>query len=175
MKLVVGFGNPGSQYNFTRHNFGFLALDFLAKKQGWEWQKQPKFNAVWAKVGDIIYIKPQTFYNEVGRCVQYFMHYYKIDATDLLIICDDFDMDFGKIRFRKKGSHGGNNGLRSVIKELGTTEFARLKLGTNNKELRAKMKNDTDFVLGRFTPEEKEQLPGILTEISNRLVGLFTA
>ena len=174
MKLIVGLGNPGNQYNFTRHNFGFLALDFLAKTKGWEWQKQPKFNAIWAKIGDTIYIKPQTFYNEVGRCVQYFLHYYKIPTKDILVVCDDFDMEFGKIRFREKGSHGGNNGLRSIIKELGTTEVPRLKLGTNNPELRQKMNNDTDFVLGRFTPEEKEQLPKILTEVNERLVGLFT-
>ena len=169
MKLVVGLGNPGSQYNFTRHNFGFLVLDFLAKIQGWEWQKQPKFEATWMKVGDTIYIKPQTFYNEIGRCVQHFMHYYKIDISDLLVVCDDFDIDFGKIRYREKGSHGGNNGLRSIIKELKTTNFARLKIGTNNSELRKKMGDDADFVLGKFTPAEKEQLPQILTEATERI------
>lgn len=169
MKLVVGLGNPGKQYNFTRHNFGFLALDFLSKKQGWDWEKTPKFNAIWAKVDDTIFIKPQTFYNETGRCVQYFAHYYKIPTSDILVVCDDFDMEFGKIRYRSKGSHGGNNGLRSIIKELGTDEIPRLKLGTGNVELRQKMANDTDFVLGRFTPEEKSKLPKILTEIDQHL------
>ena len=169
MKLIVGLGNPGKQYNFTRHNFGFLALDFLSKIQGWEWEKQPKFNAVWSKQGSTIFIKPQTFYNEAGRAVQAFTHYYKIDPTDILIIHDDFDLDFGKIRYREKGSSGGNNGLKSIIRELGTDVIPRLKLGSNNANLRKKMKDDADFVLGHFTSEEHTQLPTILKEACSHI------
>ena len=162
MKLIVGFGNPEEKYNFTRHNFGFLTLDFYAKIKKLEWQKKEKFNAIWLKYGDTILIKPQTYYNEVGRSVQAFSHFYKISPEDILIICDDFNLEFGKIRFRAHGSAGGNNGLKSVIAEIGTADFPRLRLGTGSS-LRKKT-GDTDFVLGKFTASEKEKLPDILRE-----------
>lgn len=168
MKLVVGLGNPGDRYHFTRHNFGFLALDFHAKLQGWEWQTQPKFGAVWAKQGDTFFIKPQDFYNNSGQAVQNFAHYYKIAPADILVLCDDFALEFGQIRYRAHGSAGGNNGLKSVIASLGTEHFPRLRLGTENLELRRQL-GDTDFVLSKFTPEEKAALPTFLKAISDRL------
>ncbi|MBR5621246.1 aminoacyl-tRNA hydrolase [Candidatus Saccharibacteria bacterium] len=166
MKLIVGFGNPETKYNFTRHNFGFLALDFYAKLKGLSWEKTPKFDAIWLKKGNTVFIKPQTYYNEVGKSIQAFAHFYKIQSSDILVICDDFDLDFGKTRLRAHGSSGGNNGLKSTERELGTSDFNRLRLGTDSK-LRAKSGGkieDIDFVLGKFTPEEKEQLPEILRE-----------
>lgn len=168
MKLIVGFGNPEAKYNFTRHNSGFLALDFYAKIKDLTWEKTEKMGAIWLKTKDAIFIKPQTYYNEVGRSVQAFAHFYKIKPADILIVCDDFNLEFGKIRLREKGSAGGNNGLKSTIKELGTEEFPRLRLGTGNPELRQKL-GDTDFVLGKFTPDEKAALPDILREVSAKL------
>ena len=168
MKLIVGFGNPETKYNFTRHNSGFLALDFYTKIKDLTWEKTEKFNAIWLKTKDTIFIKPQTYYNEVGRSIQAFAHFYKIKPADILIVCDDFNLEFGKIRLREKGSAGGNNGLKSTIKELGTEEFPRLRLGTGNSELRQKL-GDTDFVLGKFTEDEKAALPGILREVSTKL------
>ena len=168
MKLIVGFGNPGKQYNFTRHNFGFLALDFYFKKESLEWQKTEKFGAIWAKSGDTIFIKPQTFYNEVGTSVRAFKDFYKIPLENILVICDDFNLPFGELRFREKGSAGGNNGLKSTILHLGTDNFSRLRLGTGNDELRKKL-GDTEFVLSKFAKEEKERLPEILQEASVRL------
>lgn len=165
MKLIVGFGNPGDKYNFTRHNFGFLALDFYAKIKNLSWNKTPKFDALYLKSSDAIFIKPQTFYNDIGHSVQAFAHYYKISPENCLIVCDDFNLDFGIIRFRSKGSAGGNNGLKSVIKELNTSDFPRLRLGTANPELRQKL-GDVDFVLSRFTPAEKSNLPEILSSTS---------
>lgn len=165
MQLIVGFGNPGSEYNFTRHNFGFLALDFYAKINRLDWQKNPKFNAIYLKSDDKIFIKPQTFYNNIGQSVQAFAHFYKIPPENCLILCDDFNLDFGQLRFRKKGSAGGNNGLKSVISELNTTEFPRLRLGTGNDALRRKL-GDINFVLSKFTPEEKSHLPNLLTQIN---------
>ncbi|MBQ3352163.1 aminoacyl-tRNA hydrolase [Candidatus Saccharibacteria bacterium] len=162
MKLIVGFGNPEAKYNFTRHNFGFLTLDFYAKIHKLDWEKSEKFNAIWLKNGNTIFVKPQTYYNEVGRSIQAFSHFYKIAPKDILIICDDFNLEFGKLRLREKGSAGGNNGLKSTISELGTDEFPRLRLGTGSS-LRAKT-GDTDFVLGKFTAAEKEKLPEILSE-----------
>lgn len=167
-KLIVGLGNPGDRYNFTRHNCGFLALDFYAKIKGFEWQKSPKFSAIWAEFNGNLYIKPQEFYNSSGQAVRGFANYYKIDPSKILVVCDDFSLEFGKLRYRAHGSAGGNNGLKSVIAELKTEEFPRLRLGTANDDLRRKI-GDTDFVLSRFTPEEKELLPAILKAVSERL------
>ena len=176
MKLVVGLGNPGNQYNFTRHNSGFLALDFYFKRKNLSWESSPKFGAEWLKVRadelgsteDIIFIKPQDFYNESGRAVRAFQQYYKIALDDIIAICDDFNLEFGKLRFRESGSAGGNNGLKSIIAELHSDTFPRLRIGTGNGALRAKI-GDTDFVLGKFTPEEREQLPAILSAVEQRL------
>ena len=115
MKLVVGFGNPENKYNFTRHNTGFLALDFYAKVKGLSWESTPKFNATWLKFGDAIFIKPLTYYNNVGDAISAFSKFYKIPTSDILIVCDDFNLDFGKTRFRTSGSAGGNNGLKSTM------------------------------------------------------------
>lgn len=168
MKLVIGLGNPGSQYNFTRHNFGFLALDFYFKRYDLSWGGKPRYGALWGRRGDIVFIKPQDFYNESGRSVREFMRFYKISVSDILVICDDFNLEFGKIRYRAKGSAGGNNGLKSIISALRTDEFARLRLGTGNDDLRKKM-GDTDFVLSKFTPEEKQKLPETLAEVVDKI------
>ena len=169
MKLIVGLGNPGQNYHFTRHNFGFLALDFYFKVNDLTWKEKPQFGAIWGRTGDFFFIKPQTFYNDVGTSVRAFSDYYKIPPENILVVCDDFNLPFGTIRERKNGSAGGNNGLKSVISHLGTENFPRLRLGTGNDELRKKL-SDTDFVLGKFTPEEKEKLPEILQEVSRKLL-----
>lgn len=168
MKLIVGLGNPGNQYNFTRHNFGFLALDFLFKQRDWNWESHEKFNAVWARVDDVIYIKPQTFYNDSGLAVRDFVNFYKIPLENLLVVCDDFNLPFGTTRLRQTGSAGGNNGLKSIIQHLGTEAFPRLRLGTGNDELRKRL-SDVDFVLSKFTASEKSQLPEILTDLTSML------
>ena len=168
MKVVVGLGNPGNEYNFTRHNFGFLALDFYCKVHQINWETSPKFGAIWARVDDTFFIKPQDFYNESGKAVRAFVNFYKMQLSDILIICDDFELEFGKTRYRERGSAGGNNGLKSIIKELGTDEFPRLRLGTGNDELRKKI-GDVDFVLSKFTESERKELPAILASIDSRL------
>ena len=167
-KMVVGLGNPGARYNFTRHNFGFLALDFYFKRKNLDWGVKPRYGALTGRSGDILFVKPQDFYNLSGRAVREFVRFYKLATSDILVICDDFDLEFGKIRFRERGSSGGNNGLKSVIQELGTEEFPRLRLGTQNTEQR-RLLGDVDFVLAKFTPEEKEQLPGVLTEVEAKI------
>lgn len=171
MNLIVAFGNPGSQYNFTRHNFGFLALDFYFKVHGLEWEPHPKMGAIWQKVGDTIFLKPQTFYNNIGQSVRAFADFYKIPPGNILCICDDFNLEFGQIRERQRGSAGGNNGLKSVIAHLGTEDFPRLRLGTGNDALRQKL-GDVDFVLGHFTDTEKQKLPAILQEVTKKLHGV---
>ena len=168
MKLVVGLGNPEAKYNWTRHNTGFLALDFYFKVHGLEWGAKPRFGAVFGRTGDVIFIKPQDFYNLSGKAVQEYMQYYKIAISDILVVCDDFNLEFGKIRYRSSGSAGGNNGLKSIIAELGTSDFARLRMGTGNDELRKRM-GDVDFVLSKFTPEEKAALPRVLRALTERI------
>lgn len=168
MKLIVGFGNPGNMYNFTRHNTGFLALDFYAKIKGIDWEKTDKFDAKYFRIENTFFIKPQTFYNDIGKSVAAFKNFYKLKNSDILVICDDFNLEFGKIRLREQGSAGGNNGLKSTIEHLGTEAFPRLRIGTANDTLRRKI-GDTDFVLGKFTEVEREKLPEILREISSKI------
>lgn len=168
MKLIVGLGNPGAKYNFTRHNTGFLALDFYFKVHKTTWGAKPRLGALNGRVGDVLFIKPQGFYNETGRVVAEYMRYYKIGVNDVLVICDDFNLDFGVVRYRSSGSAGGNNGLKSIVEALGTNEFARVRVGTGNEELRMRI-GDVDFVLSKFTPEEKTQLPEVLAEVSSRV------
>ncbi len=168
MKLIVGFGNPGNMYNFTRHNTGFLALDFYAKIKKIDWEKTDKFDAKYFRVGNTFFIKPQTFYNDVGKSIAAFKNFYKIKNEDILVICDDFNINFSMLRLREKGSAGGNNGLKSTIESLGTDAFPRLRVGTANDALRRKI-GDTDFVLGKYTDSEKEKLPEILREISTKI------
>lgn len=163
MQLIIGLGNPGPEYNFTRHNFGFLALDFYAKIHNLDWQK-PKFHAIWTKSGDRLFIKPQTFYNNSGQAVSEFLNFYKLTPSDILVVCDDFDLPFGTLRYRLKGSSGGNNGLKSISEHLHTTDFARLRLGTNN-DLRTKS-GDVDFVLSHFSATEKADLPAFLKQVA---------
>ena len=168
MKLVVGLGNPGDRYNFTRHNIGFMALDFYFKLNHLNWSEKPRLGALWSRKGDIIFIKPQEFYNESGSVVQRYAHFYKIAPSDILVICDNFDLEFGKVRYRSSGLAGGNNGLKSIDRALGTADYPRIRVGTENNELRTKI-GDIDFVLSKFTPEEKAQLPEVLREICKKI------
>lgn len=168
MKLIVGLGNPGIRFAWTRHNFGFLTLDFYLKRHGGSWSEKPRLGAIFARIDDVFFIKPQDFYNLSGKAVAAWMKYYKINSSDILVICDNFDLEFGKIRFRSSGSAGGNNGLKSVDQELGSSEYPRLRLGTENTPVREKL-GATDFVLSKFTPEEKAQLPEILSEVCSKI------
>lgn len=168
MKLVVGLGNPGNRYNFTRHNAGFLTLDYYFKVRGLAWEAKPKFGAIWALEGEVFFIKPQDFYNDSGRAVAEFSQYYKISLSDILVICDNFDLEFGKVRARSVGAAGGNNGLKSVDKYLGSSDYPRVRIGTGNDTLRRQM-GDVDFVLSRFTDEEKARLPEILSEVGAKI------
>ena len=168
MKLVVGLGNPESRYNFTRHNTGFLVLDYYFKVKELKWSDKPLLGALWGRSDDVIFIKPQEYYNESGRAVAAYMKYYKITASDILVVCDDFNLEFGKVRYRAAGSAGGNNGLKSIIASIGTDEFPRIRIGTGNDVLRAKL-GDVDFVLSKFTVEEKNQLPEVMEEAIARI------
>ena len=157
MKLVVGLGNPGNLYNFTRHNVGFLALDFYAKVRNINFEPAEKYDAKFFRINDTFFIKPQTFYNDVGSSIARFKNFYKIKPEDILVICDDFSLSFGKLRLREKG-----------ISSLGTETFKRLRIGTGNDALRQKI-GDTDFVLGKFTEAEHQALPTILRDVIGQI------
>ncbi|MDO4271998.1 MAG: aminoacyl-tRNA hydrolase [Candidatus Saccharibacteria bacterium] len=133
MKLIVGLGNPGVEYEKTRHNFGFMALDNFAVKQGVVWQNKAKFSALTAELtikGEkVILVKPQTFYNLVGESVQKLRAFYKLDLTDILVIHDEMALSLGTIRVRRGGSDAGNNGIKNIINNIGS-EFVRVRIGS---------------------------------------------
>jgi PTH1 family peptidyl-tRNA hydrolase len=165
MKLIIFQGNPGLKYRKTRHNIGFMVGDFYAKQRGIKWKMEKKFGAEIAEVESssenrvvrILLAKPQLFYNRSGEAVRKIVDFYKIKPADILVVCDDFNLNFGQIRYREQGSDGGNNGLKSIIANLGTDQFARVRIGTGN-DLRARI-DDADFVLAKFNRDEAAELP----------------
>jgi PTH1 family peptidyl-tRNA hydrolase len=156
MKLIVGLGNPGKKYEGTRHNVGFRVLDRLAAKFG-DGATRNKFEGLVmeaAIAGErALLLWPQTFMNLSGESVGPALEFYKIELADLLVVGDDFNLPLGKLRFRREGSAGGQNGLADVIRRLGTEEFARLRLGIGPVP---EQWNAADFVLGKFDAAERD-------------------
>ncbi|MDE1171133.1 MAG: aminoacyl-tRNA hydrolase [Verrucomicrobium sp.] len=153
-RLIVGLGNPGSKYEGTRHNLGFAALDAVLSPAAFSPESRGPVEV--AREGDVRFLKPQTYMNLSGPAVAAWLSWLKLTPADLLVLVDDFALPFGEIRFRTGGSHGGHNGLRSIEETLGTRDYARLRLGMGPVPERWAVE---DFVLARFTPEEKAQLP----------------
>jgi len=154
MKLIIGLGNPGKQYEYTRHNIGFECIDALSKK--WDASlNQMKFNGMYATVhrpeGKVILLKPLTYMNLSGECVRPLMDYFDIDIEDIIVIYDDLDLETGKLRLRQKGSAGGHNGIKSLIQHLGTQEFNRIRVGISRPPAGMKV---PDYVLAKFTKDE---------------------
>ena len=158
MKFIAGLGNIGDKYCFTRHNAGFMVLDKLAIDNNFSFREENKLKCFLAKSGDIIYIKPTTFMNLSGEAVRAVMDYYKINVKDILIVYDDIALDLGRIRFRANGSDGGHNGIKSIIKHVGTKEFDRLKIGIGPQPNIP----SENFVLQNFPKEQLEELKEIL-------------
>lgn len=159
-QLIVGLGNPGNKYEFTRHNVGFMAVDMLAKKWGISWQEKSKLHG-WVTQGkDVVLLKPNTYMNDSGRAVQAVCHWFKIIPHQVLVIYDDLDLPFGKLRLRKNGSAGGHNGMKSIIQHFGTQEFPRLRLGIGRPEVG----DSAHYVLERFNSEQNEKLPSFLDQ-----------
>jgi peptidyl-tRNA hydrolase, PTH1 family len=150
MKLVAGLGNPGAEYEWTRHNLGFEVLDDLAAKHRASWSGKPDAEiANWA--GHAMLVKPLTFMNLSGSAVQRWSHFYKIGFEDVLVVADDVNLEAGRLRLRRGGGPGGHNGLKSIIAALGTEDFPRLRIGVGGGAQR----NLSSHVLGRFSPEEE--------------------
>ena len=163
-RLIVGLGNPGREYEYTRHNFGFLVLEEFARKHHLKFAKSNLTAGLMAKgeVDDqeVVLLLPTTFVNNSGTAVKSLMVKKEIPASEVLIVCDDVNLDFGQMRIRDKGSAGGHNGLKSVIKYLQTQEFARLRVGVGSPKTKDEM---VDFVLSEFTSPEKKALPTIMS------------
>ena len=154
MKLIVGLGNPGREYELTRHNIGFMAIDELAKRWSISLNEQKfkgVFGAGFVNGEKVILLKPLTYMNLSGESIRPLMDYYKIDVDDFVVMYDDLDIPVGKLRLRMKGSAGGHNGVKSTISHLGTQEFQRIRMGIDRPKNGMKV---VDYVLGRFTSEE---------------------
>ncbi len=174
MKLIVGLGNPELRYDGTRHNVGFATLDAYAEKAAVTWQEKPKFKAIVAELaGDekTLLVKPTTYYNQVGESVRALVDFYKVTPEDVLIVHDELALPFGAVRAREQGSDAGNNGIKSVIQHVGPST-KRLRVGIAG-DLSPSI-DRADFVLGKFTASESEQLPEI-TEKAHKFIDEFIA
>lgn len=167
-KLIVGLGNPGSKYDNTRHNVGFMAVDTIVKDLGLNFTEDKTFKAYMASGfmnGEKVYfIKPTTFMNKSGIAVKALLTYFNIPIEDLIVIYDDLDMTVGKIRFRQKGSAGGHNGIKSIITHIGTQEFDRIKIGIGRPQNGMTVIN---HVLGKFSTEEMITIDNTLCKVDN--------
>ena len=169
MKLIVGLGNPGAKYAPTRHNLGFMVLDHIAQHLQVEFEA--KFDGLLAKANamnqDLVLAKPQTMMNLSGRAVQQIASFYKIEPSDIWVIHDDIDLEFGKLRVRRGGSSGGHNGLKSVIEQIGDS-FVRFKIGVANEQLRQQI-DPEHFVLQAFGASEANHLPQIISSTAEQV------
>ena len=171
MKLIVGLGNPGNEYDNTRHNIGFDIIDKYASNHNLSISKS-KFDGLYVDSlinGDkVILLKPQKYMNLSGEVVKKYVDYFKIDIKDILIIHDDLDQELGKIKLKENSSSGGHNGIKDIEKNLGTKNYKRLKIGiSNNKNLDTK-----DYVLGHFSKEERKIIDNSI-EISQNIIDDF--
>lgn len=157
MKAVIGLGNPEVKYAKTRHNIGFMVIDKLLEKNNVTLSE--KFQSFFGKKGDVLYLLPKTYMNLSGRAVVELVNFYKLSVRDFIVICDDFTLELGTLRFRKNGSDGGHNGLKSIINLVGSSDFDRLKVGIGPLVENMPVEN---FVLGNFRQDEIQTLDKII-------------
>ena len=170
IRVVIGLGNPGRDYEGTRHNVGFEIVDRLARSLGADWRTEKKWKTEVAKCADgTILVKPQTFMNLSGQAAAYVGGFYKIPPTAMLVVYDDIDLPLGQLRFRANGSAGGHNGIKSLIQSLGGDRFPRLKFGIGQQSKDAENGDDgaarrsmIGHVLGKFAASEEEVLQNSL-------------
>lgn len=169
MKLIVGLGNPGKEYENTRHNAGFKFIDKFAKSQNIDFNKE-KFNGLYAEFNyngeKIILLKPQKYMNLSGEVVIKFKEFFKIDLKDILIICDDLDTALGKLKLKYKGSSGGHNGLKNIELHLHSNEYKRIKIGISNNKDHDKI----DYVIGKMPKEDLNILEKVTDQASQIII-----
>jgi PTH1 family peptidyl-tRNA hydrolase len=153
MKVIVGLGNPGTKYAGTRHNIGFMVIDYLAESPR-AGRFQARFQGQVAELIEdekLLLVKPETFMNLSGRCVREVLDFYQVPLENLLVVCDDINLPLGRLRVRARGSDGGQKGLRDIRNHLGTEDYARLRIGIDSPGEAGAV----DYVLSRFRPSEK--------------------
>jgi peptidyl-tRNA hydrolase, PTH1 family len=158
MYLIAGLGNPGKKYQHTRHNLGFMVIDELASRLGVSSFKDKSRSLIAESRIDnqkVILVQPQTFMNDSGSAVKGLMDWYKIKADHLILIYDDVDLEVGQLRLREKGNAGGHRGVESVIESVGTTQFARVRIGISREELTGDV---SDYVLQKIPPSQQDKL-----------------
>ena len=176
MKLIVGLGNPGREYRDTRHNVGFMVVDLLAQRHALAWESGPSqvADATVAKkygAGGWMIAKPLTYMNRSGDAVAGLVRYFGIDLADLLVVYDEVDLPYGRLRARARGAPGTHNGLRSVVERLGTREVPRLKLGVGRGDTRRDLAN---YVLSPFDAAERAALESFIIRAADA-AEMFTA
>lgn len=169
MKLIVGLGNPGLEYTWTRHNLGFQVIDYLANELNIELKKE-KFKGLYSISNHLnqkfILLKPLTYMNNSGECIRNLVNYFQIPVENILVIYDDLALPSGRFRYRLQGSSGGHNGIKNIIECLGTQKFKRLKVGIgSDSETLWK-----DWVLQKFTKKEKEEIEKVLPVLIESLL-----
>src|SRR5262245_15302616 len=165
MKLIAGLGNPGKKYVGTRHNVGFAIVDEIADRHRLDWVSAPAdaLLARWREQ-DVILVKPLTFMNLSGHAVGELLRYFKIPVTDLLVIVDEAQLELGRLRTRANGSAGGHNGLKSLIEQLGTSQFARMRVGVGRGDGRRDL---ADHVLSTFDQDERPVVADTITRAAD--------
>jgi len=163
MKLIVGLGNPGKKYQFTKHNIGFMCLDHYSEKNNLTLKKDNKFNGEWLRIDDYILLKPHTFMNNSGESIRKVMDYFKIEIKDVLVIYDDLDLPLANLRLREQGGNGGHNGIKSIINHLGTQEFKRVRFGIDKNPLY----ETANYVLSEFSKSEMDVVKTAITITKN--------
>jgi PTH1 family peptidyl-tRNA hydrolase len=159
VKLIVGLGNPGLRYAHTRHNAGFESVDLIARAEGWGWEVRKHRSLLAAGVlgmQRVVLAKPQTYMNESGLAVAEMVRFYKLDLTQLLVVCDDLDLPRGKVRLRTSGAAGGQHGLESIIRYLSGRNFARIKIGIGRPE--NGRDENVDFLLSKPRGDDQIEL-----------------
>lgn len=166
--IVVGLGNPGQKYENTRHNVGFLAIDYICKQNNIDINSN-KFDGIYGcgmlKGNKVLFLKPQTFMNKSGECVLKVMSYYKVPVEKVILVFDDISLPLGKIRIRRIGTHGGHNGVRNIIDLSSSSNFPRVKVGIGEKP--NKDWDLADWVLSKFSKEENNIIEGTMKDIEN--------
>jgi PTH1 family peptidyl-tRNA hydrolase len=168
LQLLVGLGNPGERYAETRHNVGFMVLERMAAAAQASFRQQAKLQGMVTEVGNgpgrLRLLMPQTYMNESGRSIRAALDWFRLDPSQLLVVVDDMDLPFGRLRLRASGSAGGHNGLRSTIAHLGSQDFARLRIGIG-APAQERRERTISHVLGRFSAAEKPALEAVLEEV----------
>lgn len=172
MKLVVGLGNPGKNYEQTRHNVGFRVIDSIADFYNIKKYKQKKEDLYFeleTETEKFIFLKPQSYMNLSGIVVKNFINFFKIDIEEIIIISDDIDLPIGKIRLKAQGSSGGHNGLKNIEEAIGSSKYKRIKIGTNNE----KMFSAEKYVLEKFSKEENKKIENSIEEVKKIIFEYF--